>query len=515
MESIESIKKMNKFYKIILLTMLALFLVGIATAGTVIDSDSITGLTDLSADNITVSYLSGFTQWGYDINSYGLNIWNGTQNYAVYDYIVFYNGFQYMAVSGDDGSILSSSATPHIVIQDALGQSGTIYIKDSCSISSALVPIANTHIIIDASATITQITASTNIFNVNYVDNVTISGGILDANLNGRCIYYENSNNGLIENVDCFNAFDAIYVMNSTYMNVINNYVENASRSGIQLSNTADSIVEGNHINTVNDDGTGKGWGLYSYYNTRVQFIGNTVENMTLQADGGFGISVYENNYDVSIIGNTFNNIGRNGISIFGETVENGRIIVTGNTISNFAGHYGILLSNSPDSIISSNIISTGTHATSSDGICLDNSENSTVICNYVDNVIRGMLVHGNNSRITANSFDGITSNIGIRVSGAYNNSFRDNSIWGTTWSFYESSSSNYNRYENNDLYNPASYPTITGGSSVFLQNWGIKGYNWGIKSTAPSPFGAGDEYYNSTDNKKYCYNGTTWNALY
>jgi len=37
------------------------------------------------------------------------------------------------------------------------------------------------------------------------------------------------------------------------------------------------------------------------------------------------------------------------------------------------------------------------------------------------------------------------------------------------------------------------------------------RGYNHGNLATAPTPFGEGDEYYDTTDHRKYYYNGSAW----
>lgn len=55
----ENVCKMNRLYKITLSIILILILFGIASAATVIDSTSITGLTDLTSSNIDVNYIDG------------------------------------------------------------------------------------------------------------------------------------------------------------------------------------------------------------------------------------------------------------------------------------------------------------------------------------------------------------------------------------------------------------------------------------------------------------------------
>ncbi len=52
--------------------------------------------------------------------------------------------------------------------------------------------------------------------------------------------------------------------------------------------------------------------------------------------------------------------------------------------------------------------------------------------------------------------------------------------------------------------------------NSVFMYNViGENPFDWGNRESAPIPYGEGDSYFNTTDHKKYVYDGTSWQALW
>lgn len=78
-----------------------------------------------------VYYMPGFLQWGTDINSRGLNNWNGTHNYAPHSYIIYIDiDGNTTAVDGVDGSIDSTNIDSSTVFQYVIDNSnGKIFIQ--------------------------------------------------------------------------------------------------------------------------------------------------------------------------------------------------------------------------------------------------------------------------------------------------------------------------------------------------------------------------------------------------
>ncbi len=174
----------------------------------------------------------------------------------------------------------------------------------------------------------------------------------------------------------------------ATHFRILDNYFYNVAGSAIDVANSPYAIVSGNTI-----DGAYNSWfsGIYSEGGLGVQFTNNTIRN----CPNGAAVMISQGNYGYgkggngTISGNIISN-SRFGIGVIGVP----GMTVTNNTITDMNWH-GIYLNTAtvagvvyyPNGCtISNNIISGfGLVETWSDGVAIDNTQQTAVKSNQID----------------------------------------------------------------------------------------------------------------------------------
>lgn len=148
------------------------------------------------------------------------------------------------------------------------------------------------------------------------------------------------------------------------------------------------------------------------------------------------------------------------------------------------SGNHAIYLNTCSNGIISNNII----HNAYDSGILVETLKNTIISANSIINDI------GTNSSSTE---------YGIRIdTGSTYNTISGNIIKKTAYGLSELNLSNNNTIIDNDLsqVGTAGYVIYTvGASTVTRNNTGTSPFNFGNKSSAPSAYGAGDTYFDTT----------------
>jgi len=261
----------------------------------------------------------------------------------------------------------------------------------------------------------------------------------------------------------------------TTYGFIHHNIVYRSIDNGISLNCAGENIEISNNI-------------LDSELQKTMAYGGIEVNNAL--CGGAIGMSNI-NVHDNIVLNNQYS--GAQAIYVNGATntqIHNN--IIDNNNNSN------MFISECQHTIISNNILSNGVKGIS---LINNNNENLTIVNNIFENHTTGILIGGLASDLSDiiilnNLFSNSTFyDIDINAGGGYLN---DCIISGNKLSGYRDS-----------------WGFANGNNNILFNNLGLGGTYWGLQATAPTPFGAGDEYFNTTDNIKYCYNGAAWNALY
>lgn len=325
--------------------------------------------------------------------------------------------------------------------------------------------------------------------NVNVPSNVSIIGSGIDSTIF----------RGTSGNVDLF---------------ISGNYPNIGNCSNVVLR---DFSIEG-HSSAFTGSGTNVFYGgenikilnvkINDCYGTGMLFrnVSNSyIENSIFTNNGADGIYLYDGSNSNKIDSNYVEN-NNFGIGVMGwetpgqnESRENN---VHDNTIyqNAFSGIY--IVQNSNNNIINNNyVIENIQH-----GIYLYNGVNGT--CVSENQLIR-------NSYTNPNLYDGIRIN-----ANALGNHLINNYIDGGTSKTHRRSIALFGTVNDtvatgNFLYNANNSGFDYAGTYSFYNNLGESPLYHGNHATAPTPYGEGDGYYNTTDHTEYRYDGTTWQALW
>lgn len=208
----------------------------------------------------------------------------------------------------------------------------------------------------------------------------------------------------------------------------------------------------------------------------RVSVYGNLITNTI-----GEGAKSSYSSYDNSFIGNHIYNANRMGANIAAlalsySTYQN---TVMSNTVDSTAGNCGIWV--------------------------IDDSHDNTIIGNIVNNSVWCGIGVGKGYSGSLPSYNNIVSN----------NIVKGSAHWGIYFG-YSVGTSDTNTYNNTAYGNTMSLISDTAtkddsGLNVMRDNMGANPFGWGNRPSAPTPFGAGDQFYNTSSNKMAYYNGTNW----
>ena len=179
-------------------------------------------------------YMPGFLQWGTDINSRGLNIWNGTQNYAEYRWLVYNDSGTFKAIDGENGNITYSGTDASTVIQNAIDDmtNGDIIhfkVGDYTIESTIYVTSSTDWIIFEGSGYQTVFThnqSNANMIEINTTSQVILrhfSVTNLSAQTGGYAISIFNSYNTKLENIRLDGNYNGYFINGSTETLIINN----------------------------------------------------------------------------------------------------------------------------------------------------------------------------------------------------------------------------------------------------------------------------------------------------
>ncbi len=442
----------------------------------------------------------GFVLWGTDIDANNNSITN-IQNLTTHSgkelqnpeigasYIVFTDGTTTYVKNGSTGKIDYSGTDTSTVINNAISgcpDGGKILVSGKYTISASLTLDSNMTFAGFGESTILKMADGVNINMITSVNktSVTIKDMKLDgnkaANTGGSCIALSQAEKHVIQNLHIINA-----PLHGVAITGVNGYA-----SGNIVT---DCIIENSgHRNIL--------------FDPRVK--NSIISNNICTGGGNSNILVGHGSFDVQILDN-FCSVTTNadGIVVHND-VHN--VIVTGNKVLN-SKESGILLNQHVyDCVISNNICNNNENgirlnANLTDGVydfVTDGDTERNLISNNIcnDNDVDGILLSYDDTgnvvkrNIIMNNVCVLNGQIGINES----NGQSKNTICG-----------------NHVVANSDSQISVSSSDSSAFCNYGVSPFDWGAKSSVPTPFGEGDSYYNTTDHKKYVYDGTSWQALW
>lgn len=390
-----------------------------------------------------------------------INIDNGGVFYSKDKDTILTSGVGTIEINQNQDAFLSASAIapvrPTASIQnvvDAIGNTGTgtntINVSAGTFVEDIKIDQSNTilnganHGLNGTDATRgaeTLILASTNGNGVKIVaDNVTVDGVAIDGGRAG--VYVDKVDNATILNNVISNQYhssgngnsmgslglgDGVYVQNSAGTIVDGNLITDMNDDGIHALYVSDFTATNN---TIIDDGLKGDEGIAVAYATGI----TTISDNTISDARRDGIQVHTASGEVNIVGNTIEGSSVSGVSIVNTT---GSVQIDGNTINGgisgvdvngsasvvVGGTQGNDIDNVGHGIITKNtrdvdILNNNIQAASIYGIRAYGFANADVSGNVIDNVINGsgMYLSGTQSSITGNTvtntaLDGIVSN--------------------------------------------------------------------------------------------------------
>ncbi len=422
----------------------------------------------------------------------GFNRRNSTQVEGGYSVVVHQDGDQVVAedhsghiireggLGEDDAAVIQSAI-------DYLSSGGKVLILDGTYTIDSMIQLSDgiwisgvgesTALRMADSVNVNMIT-STNKTSVT-IENMKIDGN-KSSNVSGSCIALFQAEKHVLQN---------LYIVDAPYHGVAITGVDGYATNNI----VSDCIIENSgHRNIL--------------FDPRVK--NSIISNNICNGGGNSNILVGHGSFDVQILDN-FCSVTTNadGIVIHND-VHN--VIVSGNKVLN-SEKGGILLSQHVyDCVVSNNICNNNEngirlHASLTDGVydfVTDGDTERNIVSNNIcnDNDIDGILLSyddtGNVTKrnIIMNNVCVFNDQVGINESSGQSK----NTICG-----------------NHVVANDDSQINVSSSDSSACYNYGISPYDWGNKASAPTPFGEGDSYYNTTDHKKYVYDGTSWQALW
>lgn len=445
---------------------------------------------------------SGFELWGYDINFTDHNASNINNINSVnfddsldesYTYLIFIDGSTIYAKNGSTGIIDYSGTEVFQVIQSVTdsftSNGGIIEIADGIYSPSA----AHSRIYLKSNTTLRGQGEAT-VFNM-----VTggAGGGVIAADLNAYRITLKDFK------IEMNNySTNGIWLANGTHtlIDVSGVHIFDTGHTAMRLK-ASTILAHHNYLNNVDSGIAVESMsGANPYFYVCDNIIINTVYNSTDLTEYGEGIDINSHELSTAVVSNNyiegFREEGIDGNAYF-ITISNNQIkMVCDETRMSV----GIKASNAVygHSIISNNFIwNVPETADYSSGILVLYSEGSIIANNYI---------FKNNS--VSKGYEGMRI-----ASSALNTTIRGNII-----DHFERGIRNHanNTYSSDNLILDTVTPisNCASGETVFINNKGVAPFNFGNFATAPTPYGAGDEYYNSTDNIKYCYDGSAWEDL-
>jgi hypothetical protein len=314
-----------------------------------------------------------------------------------------------------------------------------------------------------------------------FISNVELSDLTIDCNIDGQTgfptatglpygviAYFKNSTVHNVRITNCGLGLP-IYGSNSEYSHII---VDNNKYSGVWFTSSSSKFNTLTQSIIANNDGDSHGI-----------FVGeDKASNNTISFNYVYGnnktgiVSAYIHN---DIVGNKVFDNGQYGVFVDdGASLSNGYI---GTQVSR-----NVVFSNNFTGIN----IGQGRGWTVSNNFIWNNSQ-------AVSDTYYGIYVQGSDGIVSNNilyKFNTSTmQRVGIKEEFGNNNTFYGNDV-------RESGIS--------------ALMSIGGVDSVVRNNYGTSPFNWGNKASAPSAFGAGDTYFNTTDNAEYKYNGSAWNKV-
>jgi len=275
-------------------------------------------------------------------------------------------------------------------------------------------------------------------------DNVTLDcqGNSITGNTTGNAISALWRNNVTITNCTISNYSNGIFFLVSNNSQIINNFAYNNTYEIYLVSSSNNSISE----NII----SGGYEGIYLHSSPDNFVIGNFVENTTY-----YGIYVFSNSNNNSIIGN---NVSYNGMS--GITVESSSNNSLSENLAKFNDAGISLLSGAAFNRISYNLFENNNY-----GIYLDAGNNF-----IENNTIKDSTVHNlysyfvSDNIISGNNISGAMGGIGAFFLMGGNNSFTDNNVYGNAYGLVFGASLG-NRIINN-LFQDNAYGTVSADSS-------------------------------------------------
>ena len=327
--------------------------------------------------------------------------------------------FDIRAYGAIDGSDSTTAIQAALDAADAAG-GGAVYIPDGIWYLSAPLTIGDTTTLFGEGKK--SLIRALNALEANMLINKDSSGGNIhieirdlafDGNRAGQSstggiIHLDNVDKFSIHDIWLLNAFnDAIFIDNSFYGRIKNNYAEGAGADNYTVHNTFDLIMDGNISYLAGQTGTGGGGFTVITASGRIIINGNSSISASGTNGNGFVLQGASN----AIVSN--NIAFGNAASGFQTDTGNGRHSFTGNQSVGNTGR-GFYVLNSENSFSGANIASgNGLH-----GISILSPGTRNIISDsfFINNTGEGIENTGSETTITGNTatfndFNGIKNN--------------------------------------------------------------------------------------------------------
>jgi hypothetical protein len=480
------------------LMVLVMFLsIGTAQANIVIDG--VNNFVNITSGALTIASF---------VDGYSCSV-----SYCIYQ--PWYASGQIYAKNGSTQKIDFSGTTATTVINSALSNlpvgrtwKETVKLKGNFTITTNLLP--KNYTIIDASES--KLTLASGSGDDVYdaiidiapeIHDVDIIGGIFEGNSIGQTSWHilirMMGGNSTLSKAKLNDSKGDCIFSRAPYNKVFENIISNCQDTGIVMGG----------LKTSTSSMYGKGYKNILINNSVALDISNDADYVTYEdntiintTNNGISITYTANGirmpWHAKILNNNIINAGTNisgksGINVVYAGAED--ILIEGNTLNNSA-RIGII-SLSQVKLINNYVKNSFHH-----GISLDTGSNGSLIDgNEVLNSGMGL----------ANAYSGIAITAWkVTIS---NNKVYDNQSSKTQYrGIQEVTGSNQNRIVDNDMGDTSGGAKILtlGTNTVQRDNYNVAGYAYGSLANAPTAFGGGDTYYNST--KKYmCLYTTSW----
>jgi parallel beta-helix repeat protein len=447
---------------------------------------------------------TGLADGSYTFKVYG-NDTAGNMNVSEIRVVTISTG----GVNQIDSCQVISSPGVYVLTQDILNSSATKCIEIT---SSDVIFDGNGHTIDGLD---TSNTYGVYVYNFSTLTNVTVKNLTVTDWYYG--IYYQNTENGAIEDNNATSNYYGIFLFSSNYNTITNNTANSNDNHGIFLSsssnyntlsnNTAASNTYGgiylwssSNINTLsNNNATSNYYGIYLYSSTN-----NTLSNN----------SITSNSYGIRFYSSSNNTISDNLVSsnIYGAYLWSSNY----NTLSNnnaTSNSYGIYLYSSSHNTLSNNNVTSN----SQQGIYLYYSSNyNTLSNNNATSNYYGIYLYSSSNYNTLSNNNATSNSYGIYLSSSNYNTITNNTAnSNNNYGIYLSSSSNNNVVDNNNatsnyygiyLYSSSNYNTIT-NNTVISNNF------YGIYLSSSSNNLIYNNLFNNTNNFFISASYNTWNV--